>query len=54
MLYWIVSGQANGEAAEILKMTPRTVNKHLEQTFPKLEFNNRTAAGVALRLIAVE
>ncbi|WP_442919201.1 LuxR C-terminal-related transcriptional regulator [Marinomonas sp. TW1] len=34
-------------------MSPRTVNKHLEQIFPKLGVENRTsAAGVALRIQA--
>lgn len=55
VLYWIANGKTNREAAEILAVSPRTVNKHLEQIFPKLGVENRTAAaGVALRLIAVE
>jgi len=53
VLYWIANGKTNREAAEILAMSPRTVNKHLEQIFPKLGVENRTAAaGVALRLMA--
>ncbi|MGH1462386.1 MAG: response regulator [Neptuniibacter sp.] len=55
VLYWIANGKTNREIAEILDMSPRTVNKHLEQLFPKLGVENRTAAaGVALRLLAVE
>lgn len=55
VLYWIANGKANREAAEILNMSPRTVNKHLEQVFTKLGVENRTAAaGVALRLLAQE
>ena len=55
VLYWIANGKTNREAAEILTMSPRTVNKHLEQIFPKLGVENRTAAaGIALRLLAVE
>lgn len=55
VLYWIANGKANRDAAEILGMSPRTVNKHLEQVFVKLGVENRTAAaGVALRLLAVE
>ncbi|OIN12329.1 response regulator transcription factor [Oceanisphaera psychrotolerans] len=55
VLYWIANGKTNREAAEILQMSPRTVNKHLEQIFPKLGVENRTAAaGVALRLLAME
>lgn len=55
VLYWIANGKTNRETAEILTMSPRTVNKHLEQVFPKLGVENRTAAaGIALRLLAVE
>ena len=55
VLYWIANGKTNREIAEILSMSPRTVNKHLEQVFPKLGVENRTsAAGIALRLMATE
>ncbi|ADZ89434.1 response regulator transcription factor [Marinomonas mediterranea] len=53
VLRWIANGKTNREIAEILEMSPRTVNKHLEQIFPKLGVENRTAAaGVALRVFA--
>ncbi len=53
VLFWIANGKTNREAAEILSMSPRTVNKHLEVIFPKLGVENRTAAaGVALRLLS--
>lgn len=55
VLFWIANGKTNREAAEILTMSPRTVNKHLEVIFPKLGVENRTAAaGVALRVLAAE
>ncbi len=55
VLYWIANGKTNREAAEILDMSPRTVNKHLEQVFTKLNVENRTsAAGVALRLMTTD
>ncbi|AJQ96692.1 DNA-binding response regulator [Gynuella sunshinyii] len=55
VLYWIANGKTNRETGEILAVSPRTVNKHLEQIFPKLGVENRTsAAGVALRLLAAE
>ncbi|ETX10102.1 LuxR family transcriptional regulator [Marinomonas ushuaiensis DSM 15871] len=55
VLHWIANGKTNREVAEILEMSPRTVNKHLEQIFPKLGVENRTsAAGVALRVLAVD
>ncbi len=53
VLHWVANGKTNREIAEILDMSPRTVNKHLEQIYPKLGVENRTAAaGIALRLMA--
>lgn len=55
VLFWIANGKTNREVGEILDMSPRTVNKHLEQIFPKLGVENRTAAaGVALRILVLE
>jgi len=52
VLHWIAQGKTNREIAQILEMSPRTVNKHLEQIFPKLAVDNRTAAAaVALRVL---
>ncbi len=52
VLYWVANGKANREIGEILGVSPRTVNKHLEQVFPKLGVENRTAAaGIAIRLL---
>ncbi|WP_163264721.1 DNA-binding response regulator [Chelativorans alearense] len=44
VLLWITHGKSNKEIAEILDLSPRTVNKHLEQIFNKLGVENRTAA----------
>ena len=41
---WLAKGKTNREIALILDMSPRTVNKHLEQLFRKLEVDNRTSA----------
>lgn len=50
VLLWVGNGKANREIAIILAMSPRTVNKHLEQVFRKLGVENRTsAAALALR-----
>jgi len=52
VLFWIANGKTNKEISEILGMGVRTVNKHLEQVFPKLGVENRTAAaGIAIRLL---
>lgn len=50
VLLWIAHGKTNREIGQILNMSPRTVNKHLEQIFRKLGVENRTtAAAVAIR-----
>jgi len=50
VLEWIAHGKTNREIGQILDMSPRTVNKHLEQIFRKLGVENRTtAAAVAIR-----
>lgn len=52
VLHWIAQGKTNREIAQILDMSPRTVNKHLEQIFPKLAVDNRTAAAtIALKIL---
>jgi len=52
VLAWISQGKTNWEAAQILAMSPRTVNKHLEQIFKKLNVQNRTAAArIALSIL---
>ncbi|MGE0232982.1 MAG: response regulator [Flavobacteriaceae bacterium] len=52
VLLWITHGKSNKEIAEILKISPRTVNKHLEQIFTKLGIENRTAAAtMAVRIL---
>ena len=44
VLKWIARGKSNKDIGEILNLSPRTVNKHLEQIFVKLGVENRTAA----------
>lgn len=44
VLLWVAHGKSNKEIGDILSMSPRTVNKHLEQIFPKIQADNRTAA----------
>ncbi|MGB5276285.1 MAG: DNA-binding response regulator [Gammaproteobacteria bacterium] len=52
VLLWLAHGKTNREIADILKMSPRTVNKHLEQMYPKIGASNRTsAASVAIQTI---
>ncbi|MGV0908776.1 response regulator [Martelella sp. FOR1707] len=52
VLLWIAHGKTNKEIADILAMSPRTVNKHLEQIFNKLMVDKRTsAATMAVRVL---
>ena len=44
VLLWIAQGKTNREIGQILELSPRTVNKHLEQVFRKLGVENRTSA----------
>jgi DNA-binding NarL/FixJ family response regulator len=52
VLLWLSRGKANREIGQILDISPRTVNKHLEQIFVKLGVENRaSAAARAVRLL---
>lgn len=50
VLAWIARGKTNRDIAEILGMSPRTVNKHLEHIYEKLGVETRTAAVAAAGL----
>lgn len=53
VLLWISRGKSNRDIGEILGISPRTVNKHLEQVFVKLGVENRaSAAARAVRALA--
>jgi DNA-binding response OmpR family regulator len=52
VLIWIARGKSNRDIAEILNLSPRTVNKHLEQIYAKLGVENRaSAAALAVRML---
>lgn len=44
VLYWVAQGKTNRDVAEILGLSPKTVNKHLEHLFVKLGVETRSAA----------
>lgn len=50
VLNWIAQGKSNPEIAIILGISPRTVDKHVENIFLSLEIDSRAAA----MLIAIE
>lgn len=53
VLLWLAKGKTNREIAQILEMSPRTVNKHLEQVFKKMGVENRTSAtSASIRLLS--
>jgi len=54
VLFWIAQGKSNRDASEIMNISARTVNKHLEQIFIKLGVENRAAAAaIATKVIAL-
>jgi DNA-binding NarL/FixJ family response regulator len=54
VLLWVSRGKSNRDIAEILALSPRTVNKHLEQVFEKLGVENRASAtALALRILHI-
>lgn len=46
VLLWITRGQSNAEVAVSLRISPRTVKKHLEHVFSKLSVKTRLTAAV--------
>jgi DNA-binding CsgD family transcriptional regulator len=47
VLAWLAKGKTNRDIGDILGMSPRTVNKHLEHIYEKLGVETRTAAVAA-------
>lgn len=53
VLLWVSYGKTNRTVSEILGISPRTVNKHLEQVFRKLGVETRAAAtAIAVRYLS--
>lgn len=53
VLLWIARGKSNKDISDILGISPRTVNKHLEQIFTKMGIENRaSAAALAVGALA--
>jgi DNA-binding CsgD family transcriptional regulator len=44
VLSWVARGKTNAEIAELLRLAPSTVRKHLENVYAKLGVSTRTAA----------
>jgi len=53
VLFWVSYGKSNRMISDILGISPRTVNKHLEQVFKKLGVETRAAAAaLAVRVVS--
>lgn len=53
VLIWLARGKSNRDISDILAISPRTVNKHLEQIYEKLGVENRASAtALAVRALA--
>lgn len=51
VVLWLSYGKSNGDISEVLKISPRTVQKHLERIYEKLGVETRSAAAaIALRV----
>ncbi len=46
VLMWIARGKSNRDIAQVLDISPRTINKHLEQIYTKLGVENRATAAI--------
>jgi DNA-binding CsgD family transcriptional regulator len=44
VLFWLSRGKTNREIGQILSTSPRTINKHLEAVYRKLDVENRSTA----------
>jgi DNA-binding CsgD family transcriptional regulator len=54
VLAWVAKGKTNAEVGTILRMSGRTVQKHLEHIYAKLGVGSRTTATVrALRMLGI-
>jgi DNA-binding CsgD family transcriptional regulator len=52
VLFWVSYGKTSWEISQILAMSPRTVNKHLEQVFRKFGEDNRASvAAISIRIL---
>lgn len=49
VIYWVSEGKANPEIGALLGISPRTVQKHLEHVFQKLNVTTRLAAATRVR-----
>lgn len=52
VLLWVSYGKSSGDISDVLEISPRTVQKHLEHVYEKLGVETRSAAAaIAIRVI---
>jgi DNA-binding CsgD family transcriptional regulator len=52
VLLWVGYGKASNDISDVLDISPRTVQKHLERIYVKLGVEKRSAAAaIAIRII---
>lgn len=52
VLLWVSYGKSNTDISEVLTISPRTVQKHLEHIYDKMGVETRSsAAGIAIKII---
>lgn len=54
VLLWTARGKSNKDMSEILNISARTVNKHLEQVFIKIGVENRASATAAATRVLLQ
>ena len=54
VMVWVAQGKSNGDIATILESSPRTVAKHIEHIFGKINVESRTAAVAEARRLLQE
>lgn len=54
VMAWVAQGKSNGDIATILESSPRTIAKHIEHVFGKLNVESRTAAVAEARRLLEE
>jgi len=54
VLLWTARGKSNKDMSEILNISARTVNKHLEQIFIKIGVENRASAAAAATRVMLQ
>lgn len=54
VMVWVAQGKSNSDIATILESSPRTVAKHIEHIFGKLNVESRTAAVAEARRLLQE